>query len=121
MADSEQVETSAEANGANDHNDAISESPGDQYQSLAGDKEELPQGQKWKEIKVAEASEEDGQDINGSTEPPEDEHDRATPKYLRCSFKNLHLPRTLHCLKRTNKISPSLKTERTNLPRPLKA
>ena len=75
MADSEQVESPAEANGAQDHNEAASEASGGQYQSLAGDKEELPHGQNWKEIEVAEASEEDKQDTNGLTAPPEDKQD----------------------------------------------
>ena len=72
MADSEQVESPAEANGAQDHNEATSETSGGQYQSLAGDKEDLPHGPNWKEIEVAEASEEDRQDTNGLTAPPED-------------------------------------------------
>ena len=75
MADSEQVESPAEANGAQDHNEAASETSGGQYQSLAGDKEELPHGQNWKEIEVAEASEEDRQDTSGLTAPPEDKQD----------------------------------------------
>ena len=75
MADSEQVESPAEANGAQDHNEAASEASASQYQSLAGDKEELPHGQNWKEIEVAEASEEDRQETNGLTAPPEDKQD----------------------------------------------
>lgn len=75
MADSEQVKSSAEATGAQDHNEAASESSGGQYQSLAGDKEEMQHGQNWKEIHVAEASEDDRQDTNGLSEPPEDERD----------------------------------------------
>ena len=75
MADIEQVESLTEANGANDHNEPTHESPGGQYQTLAGDKEELPQGQDWKEIIVTEASKEDRQDINGLNEVSEDEQD----------------------------------------------
>ena len=75
MADSEQVQSPTEANGANDQNEAAFESPGSQYQTLAGDKEGLPQGQSWKEIKVTEASQEDGRDTNGLDEPPEDKED----------------------------------------------
>ena len=75
MADIEQVESPAEANGANDHNEATSESSAAQYQTLAGDKEGLPQGQGWKEIKVTEASQEDGRDTNGLDEAPENEED----------------------------------------------
>ncbi len=75
MADSEQVESPAEANGAQDHSEAASKSPEDQYQRLAGDKEELQHGKNWKEIKVAETPGEDGQeDINGLTKTPEDDH-----------------------------------------------
>ena len=70
MADSEQFEALAEANGAQDHNEVASENSGTQHQSLRGDKEELQHGQDWKEIKVAEASEEDGQDTNDLSEPP---------------------------------------------------
>ena len=73
MADSEQIAPSAEANVAKDPNEAVSESSGAQYQSLAGDKEELQYGQSWKEIEVAETPEEDRNNINGLTEPPEDE------------------------------------------------
>lgn len=73
MADSEQITLSAEANVAKDPNEAVSESSGAQYQSLAGDKEELQYGQSWKEIEVAETPEEDRNNINGLTEPPEDE------------------------------------------------
>lgn len=76
MADSEQVESTAEASGAQDHNEAASESSEGQYQSLAGDKEELQHGRDWKEIHVAEAPEEDRQDPSGLTEPPEDEQDK---------------------------------------------
>ena len=72
MAGSEQVEPSAEANDAQDHNEAGSESSRGQYQSLAGDKEELQHGQDWKEIKVADTLEEHRHDTNRSTEPPED-------------------------------------------------
>lgn len=75
MAESEQIEAHAETNGAQDHNEAASESSGGKYQSLAGDKEELQQGQDWKEINVAEALEEDRQDTNGLTEPPKEEQD----------------------------------------------
>lgn len=75
MADSEQVETTAEANGTQDHHEAGSESSEGQYQSLAGDKEELQPGQNWEEIKVAETSEEDRHDTSGLTAPPEDEQD----------------------------------------------
>ena len=66
---------SAEANGAQDHNEAAFETSEGQYQSLAGDKEELPHGQTWKEIKVAEALEEDRQDTDGLTGPSEDKQD----------------------------------------------
>ena len=76
MADSEQVESTAEATGTLDHNEAASESSEGQYQSLAGDKEELQHRQDWKEIHVAETPEEDRQDTNGLTGPPEDEHDK---------------------------------------------
>lgn len=75
MAESEQLEAHAETNGAQDHNEAAPESSGGSYQSLAGDKEELQQGQDWKEINVAEALEEDRQDTNGLTEPPKEEQD----------------------------------------------
>ena len=75
MADSEQVESPAETNGAQEHSEADSKSFEDQYQRLAGDKEELQHGQNWEEIKVAETPEEDGQeDINGLTKTPEDDH-----------------------------------------------
>ena len=77
MADSETVESPAEANDPPDHNLATSESPGDQYQRLAGDKEELQHGQDWREIKVAEIPDEGGQDANGLTEAAEDrQHER---------------------------------------------
>ena len=75
MADSEQVESPTEANIANHHDEAASESPGDQYQTLAGDKEGLPQGQNWKEIKVTETPQEDVRDTNGLDEAPENEED----------------------------------------------
>lgn len=75
MADNEEVEFPTEANRARDPDDDASESLGGQYQSLAGDKEELPQGQTWKEINVPEASEEDRQHTNGSTESLDDEQD----------------------------------------------
>lgn len=75
MADSEQVESTPEATSAPDHNEAASESSEVQYKSLAGDKEELQHGQDWKEIRVAETPEEDRQDTNGLTGPPEDELD----------------------------------------------
>lgn len=75
MANSEQVEFTAEATGAQDHNETASESSRAQHQSLAGDKEELQHGQNWKEIHVAETPEEDRQDTNGLTEVPEDEQD----------------------------------------------
>lgn len=75
MADSERVETPAESNGAQDHNETGSESPGGQYQSLAGDKQELQHGQDWNEIKVDETPEEERQDTNGLTEVSEDEQD----------------------------------------------
>ena len=76
MAESEQVESAAEATGAQDHNGAASESSLGQYQSLAGDKEELQHGQNWKEIHVAETPEEDRQNTNGLTEVPEDEQEK---------------------------------------------
>ena len=75
MADSEQVQIPAEANHAKTHNEATSEISGGQYQILAVDKEELPRGQNWKEIEVAQTSEEDRRDTNGLSEPPEDEQD----------------------------------------------
>ena len=75
MADSEQVESTAEATGAQDHNEAATESSEGQYQSLAGDKEELQHGENWKEIHVAESQEEDRQDTKDLTEVPEDEQD----------------------------------------------
>ena len=76
MANSQQVETSPEANGPQEQNDPAFQHSGDQYQSLAGDKEELQHGQEWKEIKVAETPEENGHDMKGLDEPPEDEqHD----------------------------------------------
>lgn len=90
MADSEQVESPGEANGAQDHNEATSESSGGQYQGLAGDKEELPQGQNWKEINVAETLEEDGQDTNGLTEPPKDEQDN--PGAAKASLEQIQEP-----------------------------
>lgn len=77
MADSEKVEPTAEGNGIQERNEASSEGPGGQYQSLAGDKEELQPGHNWREIKVAETPEEDRHDINGLTVPPEDEQDNS--------------------------------------------
>ena len=75
MADSEQIESTAETNSAQDYNEASSESSGGQYQRLAGDKEELPHRQNWKEIKVADTLEEDGQDTHDLTEPLEDDQE----------------------------------------------
>lgn len=75
MADGERVEPPAEANDVQDHSETASESVGDQYRSLAGDKDELQHGRNWKEITVAEISEDDRQYTNGMTEPPEDEQD----------------------------------------------
>ena len=73
MADSEQVESPAEASGAQDHNETGSENFGDQNQHLTGDKEELQHGTNWKEIKVAEIPEEVRQAATGLVESRGDE------------------------------------------------
>lgn len=77
MAENEEVEFPAEASRARDPDEAASETIGAQYRSLAGDKEELPQGQNWKEINVPDASDEDRQYNNGSTERLDDEQDNS--------------------------------------------
>ena len=77
MADREEIESTAESSAVQDHSEADSDVSGGQYQSLAGDKEELQHGQNWKEIKVAEALEGDGQlDNNALNEPQENGQDK---------------------------------------------
>ena len=73
MADSEQVESPAEASGAQDHYEIGSDTFGDQNQHLTGDKEELQHGTNWKEIKVAEIPEEVRQAATGLIESRGDE------------------------------------------------
>ena len=73
MADSDPVESPAEASGAPDQNKNVSESLEGQNEHLAGDKEELHHGTNWKEIKVAEIPEEVRQYTTGLIETPGDE------------------------------------------------
>ena len=75
MADSEPLESPAEATNTQNPNEAPSESSGEQYSRLADDKEELQQGQKWKEIKVAEVAEESRQENDGLSDTLEEGHD----------------------------------------------
>lgn len=79
MADEEEVERPAHANGAEEHvkrhshGDEIEQDGDGQHVSLAGDKEELDYKSDFKEIKVADLHEEEPAITNGSATPARDE------------------------------------------------
>lgn len=85
MADEEEVERPANTNGADEDVDPVAtietngDDKGDQYTSLAGDKEELNYKRDFKEIKVADLADEESSDTNGPISPVQaEEFEEAT-------------------------------------------